>query len=73
MTPHVHRILTTKGPFEFSGCAYPERCNPSAHGNASFISYCLCGMVRLANVGPEPVKAVERGRWIPRPDGAPRR
>ena len=63
---HRHRILTTKGPFEFSGCAYPERCDPRAHDNASFISYCVCGMVRLANVGGDEAKTVERGPWIPR-------
>jgi hypothetical protein len=68
---HKCRILTTKGPCEFSGCAYPERCSPRAHGHASFVSYCVCGRVRLANVGED--NTVERGPWIPRPEGVPKR
>jgi len=70
---HKCRILTTKGPFEFSGCANPERCDQRAH-YASFVSYCVCGKVRLANVGTKANgQPVERGPWIERPEGCPRR
>lgn len=66
---HKCRILTTKGPYEFSGCASPNWCNPDSHGDASFVSFCVCGKVRRWSCRSQ---AVESGPWEPARPGEKR-
>ena len=62
-TPHKHKHRAIKGKTRttcFFGCVGGDRCNPAAHGNATYVDHCKCGARREWNVNGS---HDERGAW----------